>query len=55
MTKITIGSNPKHAYEVEVLKDGNVQYITVLANNRTQAAAAVEKTGLIVRSVNMTG
>jgi len=55
MDTITIGNSPKHAYEIEVLKDGNVQYIKVLANNRTQAAAAVEKTGLIVRSVNMIG
>jgi hypothetical protein len=55
MDTITIGNNPKHAYEIEVLKEGHIEYIKVIANNRTQAAAAVEKLGYAVRSVNMIG
>lgn len=43
----------EHSYECEVSADD--QSLCVLAANRSQARARVERLGFVVRSVNMTG
>ena len=55
------GLNPKHAYELEITIPANQQrgeqrgYAKVLANTRTQAAAAIRSAQMVVNSVNMVG
>jgi hypothetical protein len=45
----------KHSYDIETVIDSQIAYVSIEANNRTQAAGFAEKQGYVVRSVNMTG